>query len=111
MKEVTKDFQENEVEIVAEQQQKKEIKLIGQQRKIPGHTLFEYNEVTKELIPAKFRPASVMISYSSMEGSQTTTTHTVIINEHCLYVQALNKKNAFKKLTKSGISTPSLERR
>lgn len=44
MKELTKEFQESEVEIVAEKQQQKEIRLIGRQRKIRGLTLWEYRK-------------------------------------------------------------------
>ncbi len=101
MKELLKDeFQE--VQIVEEKQQRKEIKLIGQQRKIPGLTLFEFNEITRKINKAKFKVASVFIT----GGTDTESTHTYqcIVHENCAYIQALNEKNAIKKLKKQGFS-------
>ena len=60
------------VEQVAKKQ--KEYKLVGQRRKVPGHTLFEYNYKTK-----------------------------AEVHEGCIYVQALNKQNAEKKLKRIGV--------
>lgn len=100
MKEVTESFKETTVEIVEERQQEKQIKLIGKQRKIPGLTLWEFNEKTKELKPATFKPTAVFIS-SSLTSTDTTRTYKCVVNENCLYFQALNESNARKKLIKA----------
>jgi len=100
MKEVTQDHFDTEVEIVAEQQQKKEIKLIGQQRKIPGLTLWEYNERTKELAPAQFKRQDFELTTLDPEPPNLHISHRVHVNEGCIYFQALNRKNAEKKLHK-----------
>lgn len=100
MKEVTESFKETTVEIVEERQQEKQIKLIGKQRKIPGLTLWEFNHSTKQLSKAKYKPVSVMIS-ASLNDSETTRVFKCVVNENCLYFQALNEPNARKKLIKA----------
>lgn len=100
MKELTHKYKESEIVIVEEQQQRKEIKLIGSQNKIKGLTLWQFNESTKELSIAKFRPASIFIS-SSINSSETTKNFTVVVNENCIYFQALNESNAKRKLRKA----------
>lgn len=104
MKELLKDsFDSNKVEIVEEKQQRKEIKLIGQQRRIPGLTLFEYNEVTHKVVAAKFRVASVFITGGV--DNETAYTYECVVHENCTYVQALNVRNAIKKLRRQGFTT------
>lgn len=100
MKELTQEHRETEIVIVSEQQQRKELKLLGRNRKIKGHTLWEFNIDTKELIPAKFKPMGVMIS-SSLQSTDTTRTYSVVTNEKCLYFQSLNRSNAERKLRKA----------
>jgi len=103
MKELFKDsFESNKVEIVEEQQQKKEIKLIGQQRKVPGLILWEYNKTTKLIQVAKFRKINIFISSLAMSPESITETHKVVVNENCIYIQSLNLKNAIKKLKSFG---------
>ncbi len=106
MKELFRDsFDSNKVEIVEEKQQKKEIKLIGQQRKIRGLTLWEFNEVTHKITRAKFKKVNAFISGTSSSAALVTDTHKVVVGEHCVYVQALNYKNAVKHLKKLGYQT------
>jgi hypothetical protein len=103
MKELTKEFSETEVEIVAEKQQQKVIKLIDRQRKIRGHVLWEYNQKTYVLIQAKFKKQDFHITSIVPSPSATTVSNKVQVNDNCLYFQALNRKNAIKKLNKVGI--------
>jgi hypothetical protein len=105
MKQITPHDKETEIVILSEQQQRKEIKLIGRQNKIPGLTLWEFNESTKMLNPASFKPESVFIS--SCDGvHDTTRTYSVITNPQCIYFQALNKKNAERKLRRAKLLNP-----
>lgn len=97
MKELNNQFKDSKVEIVSEQQQRKELKLIGKQRKIKGLILWEYNEITREFKPAKYRPLGVFIS-ASPNVMDRTHTFELVVNENCQYVQALNIKNAKRKL-------------
>jgi hypothetical protein len=96
------DLKEDKIEIQEEQQQKKEIKLIGQQRKIKGLTLWEFNAKTKELQKAKYQKVDVSIKSLSSATGDVNFNHKVVTNENCLYFQALNEKVARKKLTKRG---------
>lgn len=98
MKELTKEFEESEVEIVAEKQQQKEIKLIGRQRKIRGHILWEFNQKTKQLQPARYRKQDFQIASLEPSKSALAISNKVEVKEHCIYFQALNRKNAEKKL-------------
>jgi hypothetical protein len=103
---LTEDFNSDKIEIQEEQQQKKEIKLIGQQRKIKGLTLWEYNHKTKELKKAKYQKVDVNLKSLSTKDEDINFNHRVIVNENCLYFQALNESNAIKKLLKRGLTPP-----
>lgn len=81
------------IEQVAKKQ--KEYKLIGKQRKVAGHTLFEFNKTTKEIKPADIHRESVL----SVSGKPTYKTR-IDVREGCFYLQALNIKNAERKLRK-----------
>ena len=61
------------------------MKHVGQQKKRPGHTLFQYNKESGEI-----RQAPVV------NGS-------VITEPNCIYRQALNQKNFEKKLRREGV--------
>ena len=76
----------------------KEYKMIGRRKKVPGHTLFEFNVNTKELKPA-MRTREV---YATFNG-QSKYRNKAEVHEGCLYIQALNIKNAEKKLHKIGM--------
>jgi hypothetical protein len=80
----------DKVEIVSQVQQKKQIKLIGSQRAIPGLTLWQFNTSTKLLTKAKFKQTNF-----NLDGSKR---HQVVIEDSCIYFQALNRKNALRKL-------------
>lgn len=99
---LTEEIIEKPIEIVAEQQQKKEIRFIGQQRKISGLTLWEFNESTGVIQPAKFKKQDFKINSLSIKLEALQISHKVEVNEGCFYLQALNKENALKKLNKLG---------
>src|SRR5579872_3949885 len=63
---------------------------------IPGLILWEYNEVTKVLDEARFEYQTVELAKNS---SQTQVLHKVLQQKkNCIYFQALNKKNAIRKV-------------
>jgi hypothetical protein len=97
---LTQDFNSDKIEIQEQQQQKKEIKLIGQQRKIKGLTLWEFNHKTKELKKAKYQKIDVNLKSLSTKDEDINFNHRVIVNENCLYFQALNEINARRKINK-----------
>ena len=84
----------DKIEVISQSAVKKEIKLIGQQLKKPGHTLFEYDKILKVIKVALFKKQDFILSSSR----NLTVSHKVDYKENCIYVQALNKKNAIKRL-------------
>jgi len=101
MKKTKKKFKDNEIVITAEAEQKKQLTLLKKERKIRGLTLFEYNEVTKEILPAKFKPVTVNITGDGSGNYDRLQNFELVVNQNCIYVQALNVKNALRKISKS----------
>ena len=79
------------------QKKKNEFHLVGEERRIKGHTLFCFNEVTRKI---KVAPMSQDIMLG-LDGS-VIYKNKVTVEKDCVYVQALNEKNARKKLIKMG---------
>lgn len=80
-------------EQVAKKQQ--EYHLIGKQRKVAGHTLYEFDKITKQIRPAVIDRKAIL----QMDGSIKAETR-IDVKQDCFYLQALNIKNAEKKLRK-----------
>ena len=74
-------------------QQRKEYRLIGSQKHIPGLVLYEYDLTTGDL-----RPADVKTTLSLTVDGKLDSSRKVNSKELCLYVQALNKENAMRKV-------------
>ncbi len=81
------------VELHAESQ--REYKMIGQYRRVPGHTLFEYDQLTCEI-----RPACVSTKVVLGNDGQPAYKSEVVWKDGCVYIQALNARNALRKLGK-----------
>ena len=79
------------------QKKKNEFHLVGQERRIKGHTLFCFNLVKREI---KVAPMNQEIEMG-LDGS-VIYKNNVTVEKGCVYVQALNEKNARKKLIKMG---------
>ena len=79
--------------------QKHEFKLIGRQRKVPGHTMFSLNIKTGEIKAAPVE-RSVVCYFSTREPIYKER---IVIEPDCLYRQALNRKNFIKRLVREGI--------
>ena len=75
------------------QQQRKEYRLIGSQRRIPGLILFEYDLTTGEL-----RRASMKTEIGLTLDGKLNRTSKVNSRELCLYIQAINEQNAMRKV-------------
>jgi|TARA_R110000782_G_scaffold35642_2_gene85119 hypothetical protein len=74
---------------VAEEPTTQGVKMVGQIRPQRGHTLFKYTVATGKLAPM-----------SKLDPSVTAGPRRVVMAEKgCLYVSALNIKNAIKKIT------------
>jgi hypothetical protein len=88
---------ESEPTISISQDIKKQVKFIGSQRKVKGLIMFELNPISMTLEPAKYKESVVRIN----KTGPNTIAHQLIVKEGCYYIQALNKKNAYKKIAKS----------
>lgn len=79
------------------QKKKNEFHLIGQEKRIKGHTLFCFNVATKKIKVAPIKQNIMM----GLDGV-VIYKNSVTIEKDCIYVQALNEKNARRKLVKMG---------
>lgn len=98
MKELEKKT-EDKIEIVSQTQKKKQQVLQGHLKPKQGHKCFEYNTGTNELSYAKFEKQDVHFD------QKITYRRKVIIKENCIYITALNFKNATKKINQQTITT------
>ena len=78
---------------------KNEFHLIGSQRKIKGHTLYAFNTVTKEIKVAPME-RNMFLGYDGAVIYKNEIT----VEKDCIYLQALNEKNARKRLLRMGYS-------
>ena len=92
-------MQNGEIEILDKQKQKHEFKLIGRERKVPGHTMFCINLKTGEIKKAPI-DHSKDIDFTTREPVYRDR---IVVEPDCLYRQALNKKNFIKRLIREGI--------
>jgi hypothetical protein len=83
-------------EIVAKKEQKKEEKKVTTIKPHRGHTLFEWNIAENKLVKATFEKTDV--DYMAVVNKHNIARRKVIMNAGCIYVSALNEKNAMRKL-------------
>lgn len=62
-----------------------------------GHTLFEFNVVTRKVVKAEFEEVKD-VPFEKKKRFKPITAKKVIMRENCIYISALNIKNCFKKL-------------
>jgi hypothetical protein len=89
-----------------ERQVPKEYRMDGRIRRRPGHTLFSYNVKTGEWKVADTEKKAVV----KTDGSVMYRTQ-VKREDGCVYIQALNLKNAMKKMDQSIRNLESSENR
>ena len=69
--------------------------MIGRVRKVPGHTLSEFNLETLEI-----KPADIENKVFLDKALKPVYKSSVVQKPKCIYVQALNAKNCKKKILK-----------
>ena len=79
------------IELVSEQ--RKEFRFIGPQKAIRGLTLFEYDLTTGELQRSSLKKEFLLNLDCTMSSSSRVESRDI-----CLYIQALNKQNALRKV-------------
>jgi hypothetical protein len=84
-----------EIEVVAQKQQEKQFKLIGQMRPQNGQKVFEVNCTSGECNEAQFQ--TVAVNFITAAKGDNSAKKKIIAKENCMYIVALNKKNALKK--------------
>lgn len=77
-------------------QVQQEYKYIGSIKYRPGLTLWQFNTETEELKPVKIIVKEQLIR--TAKGDCTKKTRSVIREDKCVYMWALNRKNAEKKI-------------
>jgi desulfoferrodoxin (superoxide reductase-like protein) len=84
----------DKIEVSIEQEQKFQQKHIGSIHPHRGHTLFEVNLATGEIEPAEFQQQDYVVGSDINSGGGRKK---VIMKPDCVYISALNKRNALKK--------------
>lgn len=90
-------MQKDEIEVL--DKQKHEFKLIGQVRKVPGHTMFSFNLKTGEIKVAPTERSKVC----DFRTREPIYKERIVVEPDCLYRQALNRKNFIKRLIREGV--------
>ena len=76
-----------------------EFKRVQVWRRQPGHTVFSFNTVTKEIRVAEIKAEPVI---NAMTRSAEVK-RKIFVEKDCIYVEALNKKNVIKLLRRDGL--------
>lgn len=92
MKELKNKQFDPEINVVKRMEEESKIKKVGQLKPQRGHTVFQYNTKTGAITKAVFEE---YLPYSM--GKQNKR---IIVEEECIYVSALNLKNAANKVAK-----------
>jgi hypothetical protein len=92
MKELENNNFDPEISIEKRQEQESKIERVGQLKPQKGHTVFQYNTKTGAITKAVFEED---LPYAF--GKQNKR---IIVEDGCIYVSALNLKNAAKKVAK-----------
>lgn len=86
--------QKPQTEIQVKKQQEHRYKYIGSILHRPGHTLFSVNTRTGEIKPAKYIQEAVIENPNSRS---VRTRRKVVLEKDCVFIEALNEKNALKR--------------
>lgn len=94
--EIKSDKELNQVRIEREQQKRQEFTFLGSERVVRGHTMFSFNVVTKEIKVATLKLKHCdTFDLSKMDVAYNPK---IVVEENCVYRQALNQKNLIKRL-------------
>ena len=93
MKEIKQEEQDKVKDVRQKEEVEQKEKHLGYLKPQRGHTVFEYNKSTGRLIKATFDEVEFDITKEKQQKRIT-------VKEDCVYVSALNIKNAVRKLAK-----------
>ena len=92
------DRQEDKVEVSIQKEEKKEVGLLGSQRVIPGHKVWEYNWKEHTLGAAEYEDVDKTLELKelSLAPGDLVNHRKIVIKENCHYFQKLNRTNAVR---------------
>lgn len=88
--------------VVAPKPQKQGHRFLGTMIRRPGLTLFEYDSKTKTVRTAEVNTQQFYSYNAKRNKFSFSTTSRVQARDGCMYFQALNLKNAIRKVRKEG---------
>lgn len=94
----TNSIPKDRIENVKQVEVQKQLKLIKKFKPQKGHTLFEVNKVTGEVVKAEFEIEKGIVFDKAKQLNAAVPAKKVIMKLDCIYISALNIKNCFKKL-------------
>jgi O-glycosyl hydrolase len=90
-------------QIEAVERKQNEYKLIGQMVRVPGHTLYKFNTVTRTASRAEVEVSAYSWLNPENMKIESDRKSRVKVEKDCYYEQALNMKNFIKRLRRRGI--------
>lgn len=91
----------NPTEISVKKKQEIEYLPLGKIIVKRGHTLFEIDTISGEISEAQYHIQSA--NYELLKGIAQSKIGSLIVKKGCVYIPALNKKNALKKYNQSPV--------
>lgn len=85
------------IEASVEKQVKKEEKFLGSMKLSPGHKCWELDLNTLHIKEAEYK--KIAINFAAAQKGEISRMRKLLTKESCIYVTALNMKNARKKFT------------
>lgn len=104
MKELdNKDKINDKIQIESVVKKKKQIEYVLEESLIPlnGHSLFEINIKTLEIKEAEFIQDKTITMYEALKIIDGTDNKEILLTPDCVYISALNKKNALIRFHKN----------
>jgi hypothetical protein len=92
----TKTYISDQTELVKLTQARAEEKFVKRFKPHTGHTMFEINKVTGDVCVAEFENKA--LSFDKALNNDVSGSKKIIMKPDCIYVSALNIKNALKKM-------------
>lgn len=99
MKDLDQEIQKDQIDII-KPAVNYEQKLLGSKLLTKGLILWEFNVVDKTLIKAEYSENKIILNTLNKNDPNNVTKKKIIVKSNCIYIEALNEKNAVKKIIK-----------
>lgn len=93
------DINQDKIELVKQTEAETQRVLVAQIRPQKNHILFEFDLINKEVRRAEFTKSKIVSYEDAMIGGRSERKE-VDGKEGCVYISAMNEKNAWKKFRK-----------